>query len=119
MNDNDIIKVVEHCAGSGKCIDCPANNYNCTGRLMKCILNLIKRLKAEIERLQGYNENLQTANVALSNEILDIRSDAIKEFAERVKATFPAREDERCTLDDCYTLDIIDNLVEEMTGEAE
>ena len=40
-------------------------------------------LRAEIERLKDYNENLLTANTALSNEILDIKTEAIKEFAER------------------------------------
>lgn len=44
--------------------------------------DLINRQKEEIERLRGYNENLLKANTALSNEILDIKAAAIKEFAE-------------------------------------
>ena len=44
----------------------------------------IRHLEAEIERLKDYNENLLTANTALSNEILDIKTEAIKEFAERL-----------------------------------
>ena len=35
--------------------------------------------------MQDFNENLQTGNTALSNEILEIKSEAIKEFAERWK----------------------------------
>lgn len=42
--------------------------------------------------------------------------DGVKEFAERLKATFPDREDKRCTLDDCYTLDLTDRIAEEMVG---
>ena len=46
---------------------------------------LINSQKTEVERLEAYNENLQTANVALSNELLDAKPEAIKEFAERLK----------------------------------
>ena len=35
------------------------------------------------------------------------------------KVTYPPREDKKCTLDDCYTLDVIDNLVNEMTEGGE
>lgn len=45
----------------------------------------IAELEAETERLKDYNENLLTANTALSNEILDIKSEARKEFAESFK----------------------------------
>lgn len=84
---------------------------------------LIKRQQEEIERLEGYNENLQTANVALSNEILDIKSEAIKEFAERLKS----RTHQMTEYDeggwDCtrYAIDDegVDNLVKEMMEEQE
>ena len=39
------------------------------------IIDLINRQQAEIERLQSYNENLLSANTALSNEILEVRTD--------------------------------------------
>lgn len=61
---------------------------------------------AEIRHGNGLFETLESA-----------RAEAIKEFAERLKETFPPREDARCTLDDCYTLDRIDDLVKEMTEE--
>ena len=35
--------------------------------------------------MKGFNENLQTANTVLSNEILEIKSEAIKEFAEELE----------------------------------
>lgn len=52
----------------------------------------------------------------LAEAVDQIKVEAIKEFAERLKATFPDREDKRCTLDDCYTLDLIDSIAEEMVG---
>jgi hypothetical protein len=59
---------------------------------------------------------MNTGNNDVIGILNKVKEQAIKEFAEKLKATFPDRQDSRCTLDDCYTLDIIDNLVEEMTG---
>ena len=50
------------------------------------IENEFNRQKAEIEGLKDFNENLQTANTSLSNEILDIKSEAVKEFAEELRS---------------------------------
>ena len=77
-------------------------------------LDLINRQKAEIERLQDYNENLQTANTALSNEILEIKSEAIKEFAERLKLFIIPQKADGYTREIVLKRDI-DNLVKEMT----
>ncbi len=66
------------------------------------------RYKAEIARLQGYNENLLTANTALSNEILEIKSEAYKEFAERLKKDCPG---ELLVIH----FDALDNLVKELS----
>ena len=82
--------------------------------LAKRMENIINRQKAEIERLQGYNENLLTANTALSNEILEIQSEAIKEYAEKLrkrldrKYTIYGRE---------YVLRHMREVVKEMTEE--
>ena len=78
--------------------------------LCEDILDLINRQKAEIERLQNYNENLQTANIALSNEILEIKSEAIKEFAEQLRKRFYFI-DGHCVVD----IPQINNLVKQMT----
>lgn len=70
----------------------------------------ITRQQAEIERLKGYNENLQAANIVLSNEIIEIKSEAVKEFAERLKCGVPQETGViRCS--------DVDNLVKEMVGE--
>ena len=72
------------------CRDCPYHddyvNRGCINKRNADIKDLINIQKAEIDRLQGYNENLITANTALSNEILDIKSETIKEFVRKIKS---------------------------------
>ena len=78
------------------------------------VIDLINRLQAENERLKDYNENLLTANTALSNEILDVKAEAYKEFADRYKELikqywfdYPIR----------IFCDEVDNLLKELVGE--
>lgn len=59
---------------------------------IKFLKDLIDRQRAEIENLEkqmgwltGYNKNLMDANTALSEEILEAKAEAYKEFAERLK----------------------------------
>ena len=115
MTDNEIIKALECCYTSYDCEDCPyyCSDKDCPDLLMNA-LDLINRQKAEIEKLLDYNENLQTANTALSNEILETKSEAIKEFAER----FVNEKCAYCTVDTdemVFFKKDIDNLVKEMT----
>ena len=140
MNDADIIKALECCFTLGRCEDCPMyadgwfsqSRNACRAKLMGDSLDLINRQKEEIERLQGYNENLLTANTALSNEILDIKSESIKEFAERLRNKFFNYYDglTENTSKSCHNgdslmfyevadmiVDCIDNLVKEMTED--
>ena len=114
MTDNEIKKALECCTYSlgVMCKKCPSKTtlqgLGCRNKLSIATLGLINRQKAKIERLQDYNENLQTANTALSNEILEIKSEAIKEFAERLKCGVPQETGViRCA--------DVDNLVKEMT----
>ena len=87
MTDIEIMIALEcHDGDVERCLRCPyRTSDDCHVNLSNDALDLIKRQKAEIERLQGYNDNLLTANTALSNEILDIKFETIKEFAERLK----------------------------------
>lgn len=135
MKDNEIIKALECCGDSvginHECSKCPkleVGNDMCEIDLHDEARNLINRQKAEIERLKGYNENLQTANVALSNEILDIKSEAIKEVLKRVKKTLSEFDMSSVGLPDydrgyadCKTAieDVINDLEEEMTDRSE
>lgn len=133
MTDEQIIKALECCNGYD-CETCKALKY-CDymhpGALARASLDLINRKKAEIEDLKsqmewltGYNGNLLDANTALSGEIEICKSEAIKEFAERLKDDM--RLDEECKyncISCCYEckefVPQIDNLVKEMTEDAE
>lgn len=46
----------------------------------------------------------------------EVEEKAAREFADKIKATFPDRNDPRCTDDDIFTLNSIDNLLNEMYG---
>lgn len=93
MTDNEIIKMLEICTGDTTgCGGCPLNDppSDCT-ILDRAVLDLIKRQRAEIAKA---------------------KSEAITEFAERLKEKYGVL-DVVVTLDDTD----IDNLVEEMVGE--
>ena len=71
MTDEQIIKAVDVCR-TGTCKGCPYHELytaSCINKLMEDVFDLINRQKAEIE-----------------NEIKEIKSEAIKEFAERLKS---------------------------------
>ena len=109
-----IIKGLRYCENEyPPCAHCPyrISGLNlCKKHLIGDAYYLVKTQQAEIERLKTEKDNL-------IKTYHECQVDNIKEFAERLKATFPPREDARCTLDDCYTLDCIDNIMAEMVGD--
>lgn len=121
--DKDIIRALECCNVETDCKRCPLykeHSANCIDIACKNALDLITRQQAEIERLKAYNENLQTANTALSNDILDIKAEAVKEFAERVKERIYTAHFGRGKNEFFVTTinpDDLDNLVKERVGE--
>ena len=138
MTDNEIIKCLRHCR-AGDCENCKALNVcDATFSFHKETLDLIKRLKMknkeldernviyrgtvewqakEISRQKAENERLQKnidgLNIFTKNHIKVIRLQAIKEFAKELKNCFAISGD---YLD---IINIIDNLVKEMTEENE
>ena len=107
MTDEQIIKAYERCFTLGfdesTCYECPfyTATAKCTEDLRDSVLDLINRQKAKIE-----------------NEINQIKSEAIKEFAKRLKEK--CYEDFQETyemLSPYVTDDDIDDLVKEMTEE--
>ena len=122
MNDNDIIKALECCAVSSSietCGECPyaecPTRKGCVGEMVKDALDLINRQKAEIERWQSANfENLDLIH-DLKGLLKQAKSEAIKEFAERLK-TYGRVEEDGCKT---VLIAIIDNLVKEMVGDTE
>ena len=120
MTDREIIKALGGCLAGGEddCLLCPLHGVEqCTYEKDCAVADLINRQKEEIERLKKELTEIQLSKEMYRFTVGEIRAEAIKEFAERLKQTFPSREDPRCTDDDIYTLNIIDNLVEEMTEE--
>lgn len=133
MTDNEIIKAFEVCYTSAEegCDNCPyLDEYGfCTdseeSRLHHEVADLLIRQKAEIERLQIYSENLKISENHLLNECATVRkkakSEAIKEFAERLKGKYEKHFNDSYKLiydnqgRNAYRL--IDNLVKEMEEE--
>ena len=133
MTDNEIIKALELCRNeNGICSDCPySDDYtNCNTRIAKDVLDLINRQKAEVEKLQEYYKmyydrmreikELQdevehsSYKISLFDEtIKTAKSEAIKEFAERLKGHAEPQYPWLYTVD----VDFIDNLVKEMVGD--
>lgn len=133
MTDAEIMKALECCAGDDGCDVCPMYkpSSECITELQGKALDLINRLQsekealiagqetlqkalaeknAEIERLTAEKENLRCVIEDLSNNTEQAKAEAIKEFAEKVKALF-ADGDE--------VIDEIDNLAKEMVGDTE
>lgn len=94
----------------------------------------IKRLKEKIESLEDYNQNLLAANTALSNEILETKDKAYKEFAEKLKEEFlnlqynaktnrktvkiEELKEQMDWLLHTVAIETLENLLKEMVGEA-
>lgn len=128
MTDNDTKKALECCCKGDKkdCFECPLqNSWDCHKELREKALDLINRQKAEIERLESKVKKLGKEQYDLCSQIVNLKDDvkyskseAIKEFAERLKnATLPV------TLGGKYKYDVItkegiDNLVKEMTEQS-
>ena len=88
MTDEQIIKALECCeASENKCDDCPFYGVkeDCEVELPEEALDLIKRQNNLIEQL-GNDVNRKYNLLCKMEEILrNLKSEAIKEFAERVK----------------------------------
>ena len=116
MTDNEIVKALKYCKEhKGMCTDdCiyrAVYRGGCLPMLQKDVINLINRQKAEIEKYKsGMIANAEVVKT-LTNELKTAKSEAIKEFAERLKERY-----EKHILCSTNILNNeIDNLVKEMT----
>ena len=116
MSDNEIIKAADACV-RGDCIGCSHNSEDssivCRDKLIEDMRDLINRQKADIERLKANLREDSEAILALNHELLRVKTEAIKEFAERLKIDFG-----HGVLGMSSVAAIIDNLVKEMTEET-
>ena len=133
MGDKEIIKTLKCCTTKGaKCSDCPAfkkvDRSDCK-RYFRGAIDLITRQKAEIDRLKNENDilsrNADTAFQDGLNEAQDlyaeqvkdeIKSEAIKEFAKRLKEEWFSN---RYYSPDIDFDDFIDIMIKNMRKEDE
>lgn len=116
MTDNEIIKALECCYGDNlmDCDSCP-NKKTCADiSVVNSVLDLINSQKTEIERLKLLKPTLhywyEKCN-DLVDELKTAKSEAIREFAERLKG----KKYWDIDIDDYVFVNDIDNVVKEMT----
>ena len=133
MTDNEIIKAMQCVIGNGvSCSECEYQKAlpfpGCRRMCAENALDLINRQKAEIERMKNQNTLLlkkKCKDINTARKI--IKSEAIKEFVKRLKEKVKMYNsegvDEGDLIDDLLTVgetvEIIDNLVKEMTEDKE
>ena len=112
MTDNEIIKALEiHINEFDKMGISVDNN-----RLDKLTLDLIKRQQAENEELRIENQSLRAAANSYKMHYNEAKSEAIKEFTERLKESKKQYEGTLAGM--TFTMTELDNLVKEMVGET-
>ena len=137
MTDNEIIKALECCCftdDENNCCTCPLSDDSgklCVGVLVKNALDLINRQQETIETLRNCIEQhhiiRKDGKSPLSLLTEEIKAEAIKEFAERLKEICRKRQyviTEKTNfgvINKQYLQVVdksdIDNLVKEMVGE--
>lgn len=89
MTDNEIIKTFEHCCEGRDCRCCAYHGaLDCSRQVWLDVAAIINRQKAEIERLEKEITEYKLRMEMLSNTVNEIKSEAIKEFAEQLKKRF-------------------------------
>lgn len=133
MTDAEIVKALEchNTCNLSSCRECPLyDTGECSVELCGYALDLITRQKAQLEnqsenfkrlvaehrKLQTDYSSMQSTLAKMSMGVAETRNEAIKEFAERLKKTFPQDDFLRSTK---RISEDIDNLVKEMVGDAE
>lgn len=127
-DDEEIINMLERCVCHTECTYCPLPNEECM-ELPVHELELIRRQRAEIERLNTYihdhvwdfcsisgceaasNDCWKTCPDSLYNKA---KSEAVKEFAERLRSRII---DDFLEYKTDATISYIDNLLKEMLGD--
>ena len=128
MTDEQIMLGLKWCYQvEGSCGDCPyrpddIKKAKCHDRLGNDVIDLIKRQQAEIDRMNGWVNSLgelcerKTALLTDANwSLITTRAEAIKEFAEKLKANRPHLN----TGEQVFYIrpEEVDNLVKEMVGD--
>lgn len=113
ITDDEVIKALEHCRNGDRGSKCSKCEYvtGCKTWLIGLALDLINRQRAEIERLNYCRETNISSIAELHRRLLTAKTEAIKEFAERLK------EELRLSTGNNggFVPSMIDNLVKETT----
>lgn len=124
MLDNETIRALELCMGNGNCDMCPekTSTSKCINNLMKDALELINSQKALIKRLTSgkcvYLSDDETTEYCVEGPCpnykteAEIKAEAYKEFAEKVKQGFFSNSEQ-----DVLICGVVDNILKEMAGE--
>ena len=117
LTDEEIISSLEVIAATRNCDECKIRNCkwgtcNCSQITANAALDLINRQKAEIEQWKEEADRWQNAFCKVNEDMPTIKSEAIKEFAERLKEKlqWDVEFDNKLVFESD-----IDNLVKEMT----
>lgn len=118
MSDEEIMRALVCCnAGYNACGECPLKGTEyCERHIIENAYDLIKRQQAEIERLESI---ISTDNQMIKslNKCYEIsKSEAIKEFAERLGNYKEYRYNENCDFVPYVRLSDIEKVVYEMVG---
>lgn len=140
MTDSEIIKALECCLVTGQCkTGCFVDVLECERVLFDAVKDLLKRQQAEIERLKAENAELEAevekqyeqaradilGNMADGGAschwcIAEHKKNAVKDFAERLKARVKETANEKPDgghVCDSEIAGIINELFAEMEGE--
>ena len=113
MTDKEIIKALD-CCGRESCLGCPYRDGKCHqgNPMIRDALDLITRQQAENDTLKNVIKNsfLKKAGCNI-DPLAEIKSEAYKEFADRLKETFPNNSHW------IKPREKVDNLLKEMAGE--
>lgn len=114
MKPDEIKKTLDKCINDD-CDNCLNTFGNCQKNLMINALNYINELETENKRLNKKVEELsEVLSDSIKIKVKEIKSEAIKEFAVRLKGNFTERF---CGQKYDLIHGWIDNLVKEMVGE--
>lgn len=139
MTPDEIKKALKCCkqpVGSGSCNKCPfdyqrikklgATDKSCTQLMFDCVLEYINQLEAEVESItekfecqQQVYSDLHYIIQSHAEEIKIVKSEAIKEFAEKLKGKLFYECGDINFSETCEIRRIVDNLVKETVGETD
>lgn len=126
MTDKDVIKALGCCSRSkwgDKCAECfyleCDSEKGCRQELCEDAFDLINRQQAEIGGLRKAIDVLDVMISQYKYELKKAKAEAIKEFAERLKANSSSFQVRGEPAHHIVTINGIDYLVKEMVGDAE